>query len=75
VLLCLLCLTTVGASMKASQRRLRLAFGVALIACMVFVGCGGGSSSVGTPKGVFTRVIRGGSGSQSHLVNVSLTVH
>lgn len=75
VLLCLLCLTTVGASMKASQRRLRLAFGVALIACMVFVGCGGGSSGVGTPKGVFTLVIRGGSGSQSHSVNVSLTVH
>jgi hypothetical protein len=71
VLQCLLCLTTIGAFMKAWQRRLRLVFGVALIACMVFVGCGG----VGTPKGVFTLVIRGGSGSQSHSVNVSLTVH
>jgi centrosomal CEP192-like protein/beta-propeller repeat-containing protein len=75
VLLCLLSLATIGVFMKARQRRLHLVFGVALIACIVFVGCGGGSGGTGTPKGTFTVVITGVSGSQSHSVNVSLTVH
>jgi len=74
VLLVVLSVATISSFMKARQLRLRLVFGAALIACMVFVGCGG-SSGIGTPKGVFTLVIRGGSGSQSHSVNVSLTVH
>jgi hypothetical protein len=74
VLLFLLSVATISSFMKARQRRLRLVFGAALIACLTFVGCRG-SSSVGTLKGTFPLKISGVSGSQSHSVNVSLTVH
>src|SRR2546429_8373798 len=57
---------SIGAFMKAWQRRLRLVFGVALIACMVFVGCGGGSSGGGTPKRGFTPGVRGGFRKKKH---------
>ena len=74
VLLLVLSVATISSFMKTRQLRLRLVFGAALIACMVFVGCGG-SGGVATPKGTFPLNITGVSGSQSHSVNVSLTVH
>ncbi|HVH70302.1 MAG TPA: choice-of-anchor D domain-containing protein, partial [Candidatus Dormibacteraeota bacterium] len=73
VVLFLLSLTSIGAFVKARQRRLRLASFIAGITCMI-VGCGGASRGPRTPKGTFNLMISGISGSRSHSVNVSLYV-
>lgn len=61
-----------AALLKLRQRRPRLIFGFAVMACVAFSACGGGSPH--TPKGTFALVITGISGNQSHSANVSLTI-
>ncbi|HEV2222202.1 MAG TPA: SBBP repeat-containing protein [Candidatus Acidoferrales bacterium] len=73
--LALLFLAFIAGLLKAKQRATSLAFGVVIVGCLVFIGCGGGSSgNTSTPKGTTTLVITGKSGSQTHSASISLTV-
>lgn len=72
--LIILGLAALAAFALSRRRALRLSFAGAVLACIFFAGCGGGSG--GTPTGKFTLVITGTptDGGMIHTVDVALTV-
>ncbi len=60
-------------ALMRGRRRLRLGFGAAALACLLFAGCGGGG---GPPAGKFTLVITGTptDGGMVHTLDVALTI-